>query len=85
MTATADLLRVPDRADIDVAVAGLARVPGDCGDEYRKPPFLTATGDLSDHLEELPKVTAVVSPFLPVPRPSRLLQTTPTNLSSATR
>lgn len=25
-------------------------VPGDCGDEYRKPPFLTATGDLSHHL-----------------------------------
>lgn len=25
-------------------------VPGDCGDEYRKPPFLTASGDLSHHL-----------------------------------
>lgn len=26
-----------------------SRLPGDCGDEYRKPPFLTAAGDLSDH------------------------------------
>ena len=25
-------------------------LPGDCGDEYRKPPFLTASGDLSHHL-----------------------------------
>ena len=24
-------------------------IPGDCGDEYRKPPFLTASGDLSHH------------------------------------
>ena len=24
-------------------------IPGDCGDEYRKAPFLTAAGDLSDH------------------------------------
>jgi aryl-alcohol dehydrogenase-like predicted oxidoreductase/enamine deaminase RidA (YjgF/YER057c/UK114 family) len=29
-------------------------IPGDCGDEYRKPPFLTASGDLSDHLETIP-------------------------------
>ena len=27
------------------------RIPGDCGDEYRKPPFLTASGDLSDHMD----------------------------------
>ena len=26
-------------------------LPGDCGDEYRRPPFLTASGDLSHHLE----------------------------------
>ena len=31
-------------------------VPGDCGDEYRKPPFLTASGDLSHHLSSMPKV-----------------------------
>ncbi|MFD2203755.1 aldo/keto reductase [Shivajiella indica] len=29
-------------------------IPGDCGDEYRKPPFLTASGDLSHHLETMP-------------------------------
>jgi aryl-alcohol dehydrogenase-like predicted oxidoreductase/enamine deaminase RidA (YjgF/YER057c/UK114 family) len=29
-------------------------IPGDCGDEYRKPPYLTATGDLSHHLKEFP-------------------------------
>lgn len=27
------------------------RIPGDCGDEYRKPPFLTASGDLSHHMD----------------------------------
>ena len=26
-----------------------------CGDEYRKPPFLTASGDLSHHLDAMPK------------------------------
>lgn len=30
-------------------------IPGNCGDEYRKPPFLTASGDLSHHLREFPK------------------------------
>jgi aryl-alcohol dehydrogenase-like predicted oxidoreductase len=29
-------------------------VPGDCGDEYRYPPFLTASGDLSHHLTTYP-------------------------------
>ena len=29
-------------------------IPGDCGDEYRKPPFLTASGDLSHHLSAIP-------------------------------
>ena len=43
-----------DRAAIDEALGGLADMPGDCGQEYRKPPFLTATGDLSDHLDSLP-------------------------------
>ena len=33
----------------------LKPIPGDCGDEYRKPPFLTATGDLSHHLQNIPK------------------------------
>ena len=29
-------------------------IPGDCGDEYRKAPFLTASGDLSHHVDKLP-------------------------------
>jgi len=32
----------------------LTAIPGDCGDEYRKPPFLTASGDLSHHVESFP-------------------------------
>lgn len=43
------------RAKIEDALAMKRAIPGDCGDEYRKPPFLTATGDLSDHLESFPK------------------------------
>jgi aryl-alcohol dehydrogenase-like predicted oxidoreductase/enamine deaminase RidA (YjgF/YER057c/UK114 family) len=42
------------RARIETALAAMRPVPGDCGDEYRRPPFLTASGDLSHHLEELP-------------------------------
>ena len=39
------------------AVLGtLSPIPGDCGDEYRKPPYLTASGDLSHHLEDFPAV-----------------------------
>jgi aryl-alcohol dehydrogenase-like predicted oxidoreductase/enamine deaminase RidA (YjgF/YER057c/UK114 family) len=45
-----------DKANIAEALAEAQRVPGDCGDEYRKPPFLTASGDLSHHLERLPPV-----------------------------
>ena len=33
------------------ALQGMDRIPGDCGDEYRKPPFLTASGDLSHHVD----------------------------------
>ncbi|HMQ06904.1 MAG TPA: aldo/keto reductase [Saprospiraceae bacterium] len=33
---------------------GLIPIPGDCGDEYRKPPFLTASGDLSHHFDAMP-------------------------------
>ncbi len=32
----------------------LSAIQGDCGDEYRKPPFLTASGDLSHHVETIP-------------------------------
>ncbi len=43
-----------DRFELDEALDGLDPIPGDCGDEYRKPPFLTASGDLSHHLDRLP-------------------------------
>jgi len=29
-------------------------IPGDSGDEYRRPPFLTASGDLSHHIDSIP-------------------------------
>ncbi|MFO1151113.1 MAG: aldo/keto reductase [Alsobacter sp.] len=49
-------LDAEDHARIDDALAGLTPLAGDCGDEYRHPPFLTASGDLSHHLESMPKV-----------------------------
>jgi aryl-alcohol dehydrogenase-like predicted oxidoreductase/enamine deaminase RidA (YjgF/YER057c/UK114 family) len=45
-----------DKARLREAQASLRDIPGDCGDEYRKPPFLTASGDLSHHLAGLPRV-----------------------------
>ena len=45
-----------DHRIIDAALAEAQPIPGDCGDEYRKPPFLTASGDLSHHLASFPKV-----------------------------
>lgn len=47
-------LEASDREAIAAAIGELTPIPGDCGDEYRKPPFLTASGDLSHHLESLP-------------------------------
>ncbi len=47
-------LNKDSHAEIDNALAKLKPIPGDCGDEYRKPPFLTASGDLSHHLESMP-------------------------------
>ena len=47
-------LDADDHATLDAAFAATRRIPGDCGDEYRKPPFLTASGDLSHHLDALP-------------------------------
>ena len=44
-----------DRARIADASAAMSAIPGDCGDEYRVPPFLTASGDLSHHLEAMPR------------------------------
>lgn len=52
-----------DRATLAAAFAATRPIPGDCGDEYRKPPFLTASGDLSHHLDAIPK------PFEPRPVP----------------
>ncbi|KZM51157.1 aldo/keto reductase [Labrenzia sp. OB1] len=39
-----------DLALLDDSFSKTCPVPGDCGDEYRRPPFLTASGDLSHHL-----------------------------------
>jgi aryl-alcohol dehydrogenase-like predicted oxidoreductase/enamine deaminase RidA (YjgF/YER057c/UK114 family) len=41
-------------SEIQSVLAGLDPIPGDCGDEYRRPPFLTAAGDLSDHFDTMP-------------------------------
>jgi aryl-alcohol dehydrogenase-like predicted oxidoreductase/enamine deaminase RidA (YjgF/YER057c/UK114 family) len=62
-------LDADDRLALDAASAHLAPIPGDCGDEYRRPPFLTASGDLSHHLDSVPKAYAAAA----VPaRPERL-------------
>jgi aryl-alcohol dehydrogenase-like predicted oxidoreductase len=45
-----------DRESIQLAAGQMQAISGDCGDEYRTPPFLTATGDLSDHIESIPRV-----------------------------
>jgi aryl-alcohol dehydrogenase-like predicted oxidoreductase/enamine deaminase RidA (YjgF/YER057c/UK114 family) len=47
-------LSAEDRAEMESVLSTLTPVPGDCGDEYRKPPFLTASGDLSHHLDSFP-------------------------------
>ena len=62
-------LDAEDKAAIDTALRGTKMLAGDCGDEYRKPPFLTASGDLSHHLDSIPKYFKAE----PVPgRPGRL-------------
>lgn len=43
-----------DHARLQHAFAATRRLSGDCGDEYRRPPFLTASGDLSHHLDAVP-------------------------------
>jgi len=48
-------LDADDKAAIEAALARTKAIPGDCGDEYRKPPFLTASGDLSHHLGAMPR------------------------------
>ncbi|WP_274627257.1 aldo/keto reductase [Arvimicrobium flavum] len=49
-------LDAEDLARLDAAFAVTKPIPGDCGDEYRKPPYLTASGDLSHHLDAIPSV-----------------------------
>lgn len=49
-------LDAADHRLLDEALAQTTPLAGDCGDEYRKPPFLTASGDLSHHLKRFPKV-----------------------------
>ena len=48
-----------DRATLDAAFRTTKPLPGDCGDEYRRPPFLTASGDLSHHLDKMPLAVKV--------------------------
>lgn len=62
-------LDADDLGLIDTALFEARLVPGDCGDEYRRPPFLTASGDLSHHLATMPRYYHAE----PMPgRPSRL-------------
>jgi aryl-alcohol dehydrogenase-like predicted oxidoreductase/enamine deaminase RidA (YjgF/YER057c/UK114 family) len=61
-------LDAEDKMLFDESFAGTRPIPGDCGDEYRKPPYLTASGDLSHHLSAVPSIFAAT----PVPqRPGR--------------
>jgi aryl-alcohol dehydrogenase-like predicted oxidoreductase/enamine deaminase RidA (YjgF/YER057c/UK114 family) len=58
-----------DHRLLDAAFAGSTPIAGDCGREYRRPPYLTATGDLSHHLASIPEV----HPVVPIPgRPERM-------------
>lgn len=43
-----------EHVKLEKVFAQMTPIPGDCGDEYRKPPFLTASGDLSHHLSAIP-------------------------------
>ena len=42
------------RSELEAACAKLDPIGGDCGDEYRRPPYLTASGDLSHHVTSFP-------------------------------
>ncbi len=43
-----------DRLALTKTQGELTPLPGDSGDEYRTPPFLTASGDLSHHVDDFP-------------------------------
>ena len=47
------------RTELAEAQAELDPIPGDCGDEYRRPPYLTASGDLHHHVTHFPAPYAV--------------------------
>lgn len=49
------------RRELEAACEALDPIPGDCGDEYRRPPFLTASGDLSHHITHFPAPWPVTS------------------------
>jgi aryl-alcohol dehydrogenase-like predicted oxidoreductase/enamine deaminase RidA (YjgF/YER057c/UK114 family) len=49
-------LDAEDEARLEAAFRLTKPIPGDCGDEYRRPPYLTASGDLSHHLDAIPSV-----------------------------
>lgn len=62
-------LDAEDRVRLEEAFTATKPIPGDCGDEYRRPPYLTASGDLSHHLDAIPSVFKAE----PMPgRPDRL-------------
>lgn len=62
-------LDAEDRALLEEAFRATTPIPGDCGDEYRRPPYLTASGDLSHHLDAAPAAYQAA----PAPgRPGRL-------------
>ncbi|KAI0474476.1 NADP-dependent oxidoreductase domain-containing protein [Xylaria cf. heliscus] len=46
------VLSEDNHALIQKAQRALLDIPGDCGDEYRRRPYLTAAGDLSHHLKD---------------------------------
>ncbi len=50
-----------DHHAIEEALAKAKPIPGDSGDEYRRPPFLTASGDLSHHLDHVPPVYRTIA------------------------
>jgi aryl-alcohol dehydrogenase-like predicted oxidoreductase/enamine deaminase RidA (YjgF/YER057c/UK114 family) len=53
-------LTADDHAALETVFARMQPIPGDCGDEYRKAPFLTASGDLSHHLSSIPSAYTAV-------------------------
>ncbi|GIX08157.1 MAG: hypothetical protein KatS3mg115_2560 [Candidatus Poribacteria bacterium] len=49
------------KIELEEAIAALRPIPGESGDEYRRPPFLTASGDLSHHVDSFPSPYPVQS------------------------